>query len=106
MNKHFKIILLCLSIFIIACNYNSEKKYLREIEYKGIIDSIFEDTWNHSMFTFIVEDNKKKSEVLAENWTKSWEYAEIGDSIIKPADTLMIIIKKNDSIFKQFYYGF
>ena len=99
---------LFLAVFIIvllaffSCNRN--KKATRIISYKGVITKIYRDNSNHGMFTFDIIDGQYKSFVLAEKWPRSWEYAEVGDSVIKPPDTLMLIIKKPNGEEKHFNY--
>lgn len=95
---------LALVFFLSGCVNEYAKKRIKEVEYKGVIVDIYNDKHNHYVFTFSIEDNGEKNNGMAELWPKSWEYASIGDSIIKPANELYIIIKKKNGSEKVFYY--
>jgi len=103
-----KFILIFFLLFAFGCiRYDGAKKHIKPNKYKGVIEEIYRDDRNHGMWTFTVNTTDNESiNIVANSWSRSWEYAEIGDSIIKPADTLMIIIKKNDSTYKEFFYKF
>ena len=102
-----KFILIFFLLFAFGCiRYDGIKKSNKAEGYKGIITKIYQDDRNHGVSTFNIRTEKEEFKRLATLYPRSWEYAEIGDSIIKPADTLMIIIKKNDSTYKEFFYKF
>jgi len=104
MERKSKLILLFLLIIIsISCTFNDKKKTYK-ISYKGIIVKNYQDDNNHGMLTFDVLNNNYTFSVTSVKWPRSWEYAEIGDSIIKPPDTLILIIKKPDGSEKHFNY--
>ncbi|MBN1250655.1 MAG: hypothetical protein JXR51_15345 [Bacteroidales bacterium] len=76
-------------------------------EYKGVINKIYKDETNHMVYTFNIKISN--GEILTENvgiWPHIWKYAKVGDSIIKPADTLMIIVKKRDASYREFFCGY
>jgi hypothetical protein len=95
-----------ISIFMIvfSCISCINKKALKEVEYKGIITKIYQDPMQHNMYFFDIYTEYGDAGVTASLWPYSWEYASVGDSIIKPPDTLMIIIKKPDGSSKEFFY--
>jgi len=103
-----KFILILFLLFAFGCiRYDGIKKRHKPEEFKGIITKIYQDGRNHGVFTFDIKtEEEEEFKRMAGLYPRSWEYAEIGDSIIKPADTLMIIIKKNDSTYKEFFYKF
>jgi hypothetical protein len=91
-------------ILLESCaNVNSFRESYEKDHYRGIIIKVYRDPDNHEMGTFTVKTDSSKFEEIADLYSQSWDYANAGDSIIKPVDTLMIIIKKNDSTFKEFY---
>ena len=99
--------LLFITLTILSCiRINTGKSDIRERDYKGKIKEIYQDHQNHMAWTFVVQSKSSNFEIVANIWPRSWEYAQVGDSIIKPADTLMIIIKKNDSARREFFYKF
>jgi hypothetical protein len=99
------LILLFLLIFITSsCTFGDKKRTYKE-NFKGIIEKNYRDYSNHGMFTFDVINGNYKFKVLTEVWPRCWEYAEVGDSIIKPPDTLILIIKKPDGTKKHFNYN-
>jgi len=85
---------------------NTGKNDIKERYYRGEIGKIYQDNSNHMAWTFVVQAKGSSFEIVANIWPRSWEYAVVGDSIIKPPDTLMIIIKKNDTTQKEFLYKF
>ena len=109
-SKYF--ILFFLTVIIVAitthfcisfANENTDKKIKKE-SYSGIITDVFRQTWNHDMWTFTVKIDSVEMKECAEWYPYSWEYASVGDSIIKPPDTLIIIIKKPNGESKDFFY--
>jgi len=99
------IVVVCCMLF--SCiRIDTGKKYCREEHYSGVILDIYQDKINHYSWTYKISNTKFLFDRDAQLWPKSWEYAQVGDSIIKPADTLMIIIKKNDSTKREFFYKF
>jgi len=99
-------IILVLFIFFGCIRYDGSKVHIKGNEIKGIIVNVFQEKKNHNMYTFKIKVNKDTIERCAEFWPRSWEYSKVGDSIIKPKDTLMLIIKKPTGKFKKFYYKF
>ena len=59
---------------------------------------------NHNIYAFSVNTKFGEMGVTAESFPRSWEYASVGDSIIKPKDELRIIIKKKDGSSQSFDY--
>ena len=94
------------AVLLLGCRYDGGKENTKARSYKGIITDIYKEKKWHYMYAFKINVNNDTVKKPAEFWPRSWEYTEIGDSIIKPKDTLMIIIKKNDSISKEFFYEF
>jgi len=102
-----KILCLLSFLFFFSCiRIDTAKEPTKKQEYKGIITKIYQDSWKHGIWMFRIRSNKIEFEDNISVWPKSWEYAQVGDSIIKPADTLMLIIKKNDSTYQKFFYTF
>ena len=108
------LILFILTVIIVAitthfcisfANENTDK-WIKKESYSGVITDIFRQTWNHDMWIFTVKIDSLEKEKCAECFPYSWEYASIGDSIIKPPDTLMIVIKKPNGESKEFFYRF
>lgn len=88
--------------FYLGCD--TQKDFQKKNAYKGIITPIYRDELKHGMYVSCIKNDSLVFEETIDWYPKSWEYAEIGDSIIKPPDTLMIIIKNNDSTFQEFFY--
>ena len=108
------LILFILTVIIVAlttrfcisfANENAEKKMKKDF-YKGVITEIYQEPMNHNRWAFAVKIDSLEKEKCAECFPYSWEYACIGDSIIKPPDTLMIVIKKPNGESKEFFYRF
>ena len=102
-----KIILILIVFLSFSCiRIDGAKKSIKKNAYLGIITDIFRDKWNHDMRTFKIKIDSVEMEECADCFPYSWEYARVGDSIIKPPDTLMIIIKKPNGESKEFFYRF
>lgn len=97
------IIAIFIVIFISGCLNQIAKKAEKEDEYKGIITDIYRDINNHNMNTFSVNTFFGKTDITADLYSDSRQYASIGDSIIKLKDELYIIIKKKSGDQKRFY---
>jgi len=76
----------------------------KEVFFRGVITKIYRIPNQHDMRVFDIKTEYGESVVSADNWWYLWEFASVGDSIIKPPDTLMIIIKKPNGESKEFYY--
>jgi len=83
---------------------NSDDRIVKKGFYSGVITKIYREPMQHDMWFFDIDTECGVSGVTASFWSKSWEFASVGDSIIKPPDTLMIIIKKPNGESKEFYY--
>jgi hypothetical protein len=90
--------------FISFVNGRAEKAE-KEDFYRGVITKIYREPMKHDNHFFDIHTEELGETTLnASFWSKSWEFASVGDSIIKPPDTLMIIIKKPNGESKEFYY--
>lgn len=81
-------------IFCLASCYDNRKAVLSS-ECVGQITKIYIDKRNHSIFKFEINSGKGNG-FAADLYPKSWEYASIGDSIIKNKGDSFITIKKRD----------
>jgi hypothetical protein len=95
-----------MTYFFISFVNDRAEKSVKEVHYKGRITKIYQVPMKHNNFFFDIytEEYAETSETASDWWYSSWEYASVGDSIIKPPDTLMIIIKKPDGSSKEFFY--
>ena len=100
-----KSIIFIIEIIIIlsSCTFGDKKRTYQE-SYRGLIIKNYRDYHNHGMYTFDVKNNDYEFKVLSEAWPCSWEYAKVGDSVIKLPDTLILIIKKPNGEEKHFNY--
>ena len=83
---------------------NRDEKKVKKGFYSGVITNIYQVPTRHNNYFFDIHAECGVSGVTASWWWHSWEFAEVGDSIIKPPDTLMIIIKKPNGESREFYY--
>ncbi|WP_165045740.1 hypothetical protein [Dysgonomonas sp. ZJ709] len=101
-----KYILICITLFF--CGYFNFSCYdnkpgILKIDVKGIITDIYQDRGNHEVYTFNVEaDSWYDGAFIADFYPRSWEYAAIGDSIIKNKGETFITIRKSDGSSKIF----
>jgi hypothetical protein len=98
--KYSHYILLCVFLSLTSC-YNC--KDYKEIEFKGKISNIYSTSMNHHQYTFQIQLPNGYLDFVGQDFPRSWEYAGIGDSIIKLKDSLKIEIKKPTDESKFFY---
>lgn len=99
-----KIIILFLGLLSFSCTFG-DKERTRKKSFKGILQKKYQNDKNHGMLTFDLVDNNQTFWVISERWPYCFDFAEVGDSVIKPADTLILIIKKPDGTEKYFDYN-
>ena len=101
--KIFLLSTIILMLFLSCINEMARNK-IKQDEYKGIIVDKYKESINHDARTFMILIDNNNYETSAEFWPYAWEYASVGDSIIKPKDELKIIIKKKDGSSDVFFY--
>lgn len=91
-----------------SCLNNSLKEDIKASSYNGIITDKYEDRENHSISIFVIKKNGGEYiEEAADLFYGSWQYANVGDSIIKEKGKMYIIIKRkraNDKTTAIFNY--
>lgn len=96
--------ILILAIFtLISCEYDGGKEIIKSSGYKGVIIDAYRE-YPHNIAIFSIKTHDSSLKINPDSWPSLWEYAKIGDSIIKQKDTFLILVKKNDSIEKEFFY--
>ena len=98
-----RLIILLFSIVITSCTFG-DKKDVREMSFRGVLIKNYQDDNNHGMLTFDIQDQSKTFSIISERWAGCWKFARSGDSVIKLADTTMLIIKKPTGEEKHFFY--
>jgi len=94
-----KIIVFMCILYFTSCN--DGKKAILDSECIGVITKVYIDKKNHSIYKFEINSFAGLG-FAADLYPKSWEYASIGDSIIKNKGESFITIKKTDGSFKIF----
>ena len=92
-----------LSMLLCSCSY-MDKYTERKIFFEGVIIKIFFDDKNHYSATFTIKQKDETFLVMASLYPNSWEYANIGDSIIKEKGELYLTIKKKNGDATMFPY--
>ena len=94
-------------IFIIlsfgSCNYIAKERTRKDF-YKGIITAKFIDERNHLDENYLFKSKTDTFFESGEIYPDSWEYANVGDSIIKEKGELYLTIKKKNGDSKMFPY--
>lgn len=98
--------IVCIAGLTSCIRIDAGKNSCKKDNYKGVISKIYQDKIHHYTWTFQIKSDNSTFDRDAQLWPKSWEYAKVGDSILKQADTLMLIIKKNITTQKEFNYKF
>jgi len=106
LTSKIKVILsLLLIVFLLSsCTFGDKGRTYKK-SFKGVIIKKYQNDKNHGMLTFDIVNNNQKFWVISERWPRCWEFAEVGDSIIKPPDTLILTIKKPNGTEKHFNYN-
>ena len=100
-----KYLFLYIILFLFACK--SSKDDVKDASFKGVINNKYNNYTTHGQWMFDVSsENDENSCLYAEAFPKSWEFAEIGDSVIKIKDSLKIEIKKKNGTSRTFYADF
>lgn len=102
--KYYKVVLFFGMSMISSCANN--KEYFEDTynsEYRGRIVKIYKDEMSHNSTYFVFKlCNGKSSNIIADAFPGSVDYACVGDSIIKYYGNVDIIIKKKDRLEKKF----
>jgi len=91
-----------------SCHYDGLKNTEKKFAAYGIVLKKYCDDNNHGITTIVYKNKDGVFEYDVEGWSRNsdfWEYLQIGDSIIKPADTLVMRVKKNNGEFQDFQYN-
>ena len=99
-----KVLLMVLVIGAIATSCNYSDYNIRNRNFRGVIIKKYQDASNRYMWAFDVDSNSKTFQVGAVHYPKCWNYAEIGDSIIKKKDSIYIKICKPNGESRIFTY--
>jgi len=97
--KYFGLLL----IFSSCMNNKQYFKNTYNSEFKGVITNIYKDENNHNctFFDFKIE-NRVLSNIVADAFPGSVEFASVGDSILKNYGNVQIVIKKKNGVEKKF----
>ena len=98
--KKMKLHLLICIFFILSCHDNKSK--ILDDESHGYITKIYIDKKNHSIYKFDIITNYGYNYFVADLYPYSWEYASVGDSVIKKKGDAFITVKKKDGRMKIF----
>jgi len=102
-SKNFKIGFIITILIFHSCQIDFGKDEIEKDIYTGIIIDKFQDKNDHYMWTLEIKSDIKYN-IIAERWNGLWQYAEIGDSVLKPENTLDLKIRKKNGITKIFKY--
>lgn len=89
---------LALSTFVTQCGKLSQKK----MEYKGILVEIYYDRDNRGARTYKIQTSDGIVKQTTRSYPESFDYIELGDSIIKEKGRLQIKVKKKKYDFKRY----
>ena len=97
------VLFLCIVLLYSCFNNNHNVNTTFDLEFRSKIVSIYKDVKNHNCTFFDIKlQNGKLSNLNADNFPGSEEFANIGDSIIKDYGKISITIKKKDGNEKTF----
>ena len=75
---------------------------MKSLYFAGKVDSLYIHKWHHGNRMAKISDSVWSKDIVISDWPMAWRYVEVGDSIIKGSDTLILIIKKKDGKKKVF----
>jgi len=75
------------------------KKKVEKSEIKDKIVRMYQNKYDHLEPIFVTSNGEK---IYASRWRTSYDYANVGDSIIKEAGSLTLTIKKDNGEYKIF----
>jgi hypothetical protein len=104
--KRFLMVFLLFALNFSCIQYDSGKEFSKSNSYKGIIVGKYIRPHSDGMRAFAIKAGTIEFEEIVDFYPKLWEDGKVGDSIIKPADTLMIIVKNKDRKYQEFFYKF
>jgi hypothetical protein len=93
------------SVLIFSSCMNNNKYFdnTYNSEYRGVIQNIYKDVSNHNCTVFDLQIEKGVlSNIVADAFPGSVEFASIGDSILKNYGNVNIVIKKKNGVEKNF----
>ena len=107
MNKRKKNQIGCIGLFFTVIlmiaseiwNFDFGKNKIEKSEIRDKIVNIYRDKYNHMAIVFKTNNGEK---IFPQRWFDAEDYANIGDSIIKEAGSLIITIKKDNGEMKTF----
>jgi hypothetical protein len=92
-------------LFFFACT--NSKNEVKDASFRGVITDKYNNFKSHGQCMYnIYSKNNEDLCLYAEDFPKLWEFAEIGDSVIKIKDSLKIEIKKKNGMSRTFYADF
>lgn len=100
--KIFNLTLIFLLVFINACTNYKYKDILKE-DYRGVIILKYPDG-NIEEEGFLIYNNNECFKLETRYYDELYDYAGVGDSIIKSDSTLFILIRKKDGNYEYFCY--
>lgn len=78
-----------------------EKSRQKSSEYRGVVVEIYTDPENRSQWTYRIQTGSEIRKESAQAYSGSFDYIEVGDSIIKRKNELLITIKKEKYNFNR-----
>lgn len=100
----FTSLLLTLAAFVNYYNNKSNRNLYKKDVYKGIVYKKITESNRHGNSYLVVIDESDTFNISLYEWPYLWEYAELGDTLIKPADTLLLYVKKKNGTVKTIIY--
>jgi hypothetical protein len=95
---------LIFTLLLSSCIEVNRKEEFKRQNFKGVIVEVYQKPSDHYEYHFKIDENKIIFDYTSSFFPKSWEFVEVGDSIIKIEDSLKITIKKKNGDYKDFKY--
>jgi len=108
MGRLISVIFVLLSfVFMFSCGVDFSRKDVEKTNIFGKITKKYLDEWNHEEPTVICRSDENEFKYQMSAWRRKsdlWEYLQVGDSLIKPAGSLTLRVKKENGEYKDYKY--
>ena len=101
----FVLFLLIILTTALKLNKIKEETEIKNKCFKGIVYNKYSEKNNHGTTFLLIHNGKDTFLVSPFQWAYLHKYVKIGDTLIKPADTLLLYVKKKDGTKRTIVYN-
>jgi hypothetical protein len=112
-----KIIALFLILLVASCGVDISRNELKRQNIKGVVIKKYTDNFNHAAHVLVYSAKEKtgfyskelygdENKLYVGRWEENsdlWSYVQVGDSLIKPPGSLLLLIKRKGEYVKIYH---